>query len=280
MKTERSEARPTARNRKDGGDRAESTSERDPDAFERLMEKGRTGKRESSGTMGKARRPRGDIGDEESWRGKVVDGEAQLDSREARRGQVEHKRARDEHIDAKLTRELRRDDARASNVDDRRRDERADSPSRESARAEKDRSPAEKADARAMSNTGDTPSTVEADPGHGRAIIDAGPATSKTSSASEQMSTRQSEVAQIAEKIVESAKTGFDAEGRKLMSMTLDIPGRGRLEIRLRKHGSKMQVELAAESPAFGRLLRRSRKDLKQQTRQRGVQLSSVRVSR
>ena len=97
---------------------------------------------------------------------------------------------------------------------------------------------------------------------------------------SETTRSRRSEVAELAERIVDTARTGFDERGRKLLTLTVEVPGRGLLEIRMRKDGRHVRVELQADSPAFGRMLRRSRKELKHQSSQRGVILSSVKVTR
>ncbi|MGM0556591.1 MAG: flagellar hook-length control protein FliK [Myxococcota bacterium] len=281
MKTERSETSRATANAKGDAERAEAGRERDPDAFERLVKRGRDRKTDGGeAKTGTAMSPSGDIGDEESWRGRIVDGEVQTDRREQRRGQVAQERATNAYVETRSKRERQRDEVQESGRRERRSDERVDEEIRRPERPAKRRESETQVADRAVLSPQSESSVGEAEVGDGRTVEQLRATGSRTSAAAEDAEVRRSEVAQIADQIVESARTGFDAEGRKLLTMTLEIPGRGRLEVRMRKHGSKMQVELSAESPAFGRLLRRNRKDLKQQTRQRGVQLSSVRVSR
>ncbi len=287
MKTERSQTQKSTPARKEDEARAGQKKERDPEAFERLLD--RAGKRKSTGGKREAAQtnaPAGefaDVGDEASWRGRVVEGEAQMAQREERRGHVRSKRSSDQNDQATQMRARRSDEgdrelARDIQKQDRtQRDVRDGSGAGSAKTADSDAQRSEGGVLAGRANDGDAPqASLE-----GAARIEArDPVAGRAAGVDETSRGRRAEVAEIADKIVESARAGFDAEGRTLLTMTMDIPGRGRLEIRLRKHGRKMQVELAADSPAFGRLLRRSRKDLKQQTRQRGVHLASVRVAR
>jgi hypothetical protein len=291
MKTERSDSKSTAAaQKKEGSERAESKKPDDPDAFDKLMRRKKEGDNPKARTKGQPdTKTRADVKDEESWRGRIVDGEAQVDKREKRRGSLDKERSETRRRDNTTQRERQRDDATTKKVRERRTTERVErNIKRDEAktvnprREPKGESTRDATAGKAADTPLDAPTDAKGDAKQlaGQPISGVEASAAKATAASEETRGRQAEVAEIANRIVESAQSGFDADGRKFLSMTMDIPGRGRLEIKLRKHGSKMQVELAAESPAFGRMLRRSRKDIKQHTRERGVQLSSVRVTR
>jgi hypothetical protein len=89
---------------------------------------------------------------------------------------------------------------------------------------------------------------------------------------------RAEEVRQLAERLVEACETGIDQQGRQVMMLDVQVPGRGGVRVRLRKQGDGVEVRLRADNAALGELLRARQGTLRDGMSERGITLSRLEV--
>jgi hypothetical protein len=90
---------------------------------------------------------------------------------------------------------------------------------------------------------------------------------------------RAEEVRRLAEQLVESCQTGLDQQGRQVMMLDMQVPGRGCVRVRLRRQGDGVEVRLRADNPALGELLRARSGELRDGMAGRGVAISRLEVA-
>lgn len=91
-------------------------------------------------------------------------------------------------------------------------------------------------------------------------------------------SAKAEEVRQLAEKLVEACQTGLDQQGRQVMMLDVQVPGRGGVRVRLRRQGDGVEVRLRADNEALGELLRARQGALRDGMAGRGVVMSRLEV--
>jgi hypothetical protein len=91
-------------------------------------------------------------------------------------------------------------------------------------------------------------------------------------------SAKAEEVRQLAEKLVEACQTGLDQQGRQVMMLDVQVPGRGGVRVRLRRQGDGVEVRLRADNEALGDLLRARQGALRDGMAGRGVVMSRLEV--
>ncbi len=86
----------------------------------------------------------------------------------------------------------------------------------------------------------------------------------------------RAKVAELADKLVEKAQVGTDAAGRQIMLLDVEVPGRGKVHIRLRKRGGGFELRMRPENEEFARDLRHEREHFRQSAAEHGVDFSSI----
>jgi hypothetical protein len=128
---------------------------------------------------------------------------------------------------------------------------------------------------------GDEARDGEARPAEG--VTGAGAASAEAASVKEAAPTadtaRAEEVRRLAERLVESCQAGLDQQGRQVMMLDLQVPGRGCVRVRLRRQGDGVEVRLRADNPALGELLRARSGELRDGMAGRGVAISRLEVA-
>lgn len=86
-------------------------------------------------------------------------------------------------------------------------------------------------------------------------------------------------VRQIADEIVRAARVGRDAEGRDVLMLEVDLPGRGDLRVRLRRDGSGFETRFRTDDHRLARDLRENDDKLRESAARRGVELTDIEVA-
>ncbi len=99
-------------------------------------------------------------------------------------------------------------------------------------------------------------------------------------SQSAERATSSPAVEEIAKQIVDAVRIGEDSQARRVVFLDVTVPGQGNLRIRLRQDGGGMEVRMRADNDALARSVRENVEGLRHQTKELGVNLTSIRVVR
>ncbi|WP_430687893.1 hypothetical protein [Lujinxingia sediminis] len=86
------------------------------------------------------------------------------------------------------------------------------------------------------------------------------------------------ELGEIVEAMVKAAQAGEDAQGRKVMFLELDVPGRGTLRVRLLKEHDGYAVRMRASDEGLARELLSAQSEMVRGAGARGVRFNAVEV--
>ncbi|TXD36093.1 hypothetical protein FRC98_13285 [Lujinxingia vulgaris] len=105
-----------------------------------------------------------------------------------------------------------------------------------------------------------------------RGVVEVGEAKS------EEVGGGPAELGEIVEAMVKAAQVGEDAQGRKVMFLELDVPGRGTLRVRLLKEHDGYAVRMRASDEGLARELLSSQSEMVRGAGARGVRLNAVEI--
>lgn len=86
------------------------------------------------------------------------------------------------------------------------------------------------------------------------------------------------EATRLAHELINQAHVGADAEGRQIMLLDLEVPGRGHVRVRLRRRGDSFELRMRPENQNLARDLRLERETFRQAAAERGVAFSSIEI--
>lgn len=95
---------------------------------------------------------------------------------------------------------------------------------------------------------------------------------------SEEVGGGPAELGEIVEAMVKAAQVGEDAQGRKVMFLELDVPGRGTLRVRLLKEHDGYAVRMRASDEGLARELLSAQSEMVRGAGARGVRFNAVEV--
>jgi hypothetical protein len=90
---------------------------------------------------------------------------------------------------------------------------------------------------------------------------------------------RAEELQQLADKLIDACHTGIDQQGRQVMMLDVQVPGRGSVRVRLRKQGDGVEVRMRADNPELGALLKARSGSLRDQLSSRSISISTLEVA-
>ncbi|RAL23938.1 hypothetical protein DL240_07260 [Lujinxingia litoralis] len=86
------------------------------------------------------------------------------------------------------------------------------------------------------------------------------------------------ELGEVVEQMVRAAQVGEDAQGRRVMFLELEVPGRGMLKVRLLREHDGFSVRMRASDEGLARDLLRWKGEMVRAAGERGVKLNGVAV--
>lgn len=91
-------------------------------------------------------------------------------------------------------------------------------------------------------------------------------------------SEREQRIESIANEMVRAVRVGRDGQRRRVVMLELEIPGRGGLNVRMRRDGEGYDIRMRAERSALGAELKRGTSKMKGAMEERGVAVGSINI--
>lgn len=89
---------------------------------------------------------------------------------------------------------------------------------------------------------------------------------------------KKEELQKLISKMVEKIQVGEDARKRKTIIMQVEVPGRGQVNVRLRKDGDSYDLRLRAKDPSFAHALKSEQGELRRMGAEKGLRFTRIDV--